>query len=321
MRAWFLAMVLPSIALASEQGLSSACTRGDPVACEQAGLGVARGDWGAPAVASALQRYLGPSCGRGHLESCLVGLVAVRGERPVDERAERALLTGACLRGATFACFEVASLEPEHAERALNVACRLGEQRGCDLQSGKTETWHDVPLAMAGVGLQRLEAFEPVELEALAALAHAVALRSSDGALEVRVVVEPLDAASADYSACVSGGGCKQSDPNTGYETRYELVSQGLSNGDVAPGVVLSEARARAEFDAEWAASRVVGLRPDLGSDYRSAYIFVAHRDGVADVTLLGLHDDGARAEPLWKAALAGLRFTGRVGLGEPSSE
>jgi hypothetical protein len=131
------------------------------------------------------------------------------------------------------------------------------------------------------------------------------AWQSPDGAFEIRVAVRPLARMVIDYEDPHSSA----PDPNDIHPLAFTaMIGQFARQGEM-PARELPRKMARREFNADWAALAAFGADRALNTSHSEAMLLGLHKDRTADVYILFLYDDPARAREVLKKILRIARF------------
>ena len=131
------------------------------------------------------------------------------------------------------------------------------------------------------------------------------AIRSDDGALEIRLAVRPLKRLRIDYDDPHGS----TPDPNHIFPLVFESLASRLAGGGHAPSNAYSPDQARDIFNADWAAAAVFDITEDFASDHRQALLLALHRNKVSDAYVVFLFDDYATVKDRLNAAMQTLTF------------
>ncbi len=131
------------------------------------------------------------------------------------------------------------------------------------------------------------------------------ALRSSGGALEIRVAVRPLKRLRIDYDDPHGSA----PDPNHVFPLVFESMASRLAGGTHAPSRAYSPQQARADFNADWAAAAVFDVVDEFSRDYQQGLLLAIHRNNVSDAYVVFLFDDYKAVKPTLNQAMQTVVF------------
>jgi hypothetical protein len=131
------------------------------------------------------------------------------------------------------------------------------------------------------------------------------ALRSPDGALEIRIAVRPLKRLRIDYDDPHGA----TPNPNHIFPLVFESLATRLSGGRHAPSNTYPPDRARAKFNADWAAAAVFDTVEEFDSRHNQGLLLAIHRNKVSDAYVVFLFDDYAAVREGLNTAMQILTF------------
>ncbi len=128
---------------------------------------------------------------------------------------------------------------------------------------------------------------------------------SPDGRCEIRIAVRPIARMVIDYEDPHSAA----PDPNDIHPLVFTaMIGQFARQGEM-PARDLPRSMARKAFNADWAALAAFGADPALNTRHSEALLLALHKSHTADVYILFLYDDPARAREMLKQVLKVARF------------
>jgi hypothetical protein len=131
------------------------------------------------------------------------------------------------------------------------------------------------------------------------------ALRSTDGALEVRYAVRPLQRLKIDYDDPHGA----VPDPNHIFPLMFESLASRLAAGRHSPSREYSAADAAGKFNADWAAAAVFDVNPEFKADYRQGLVLGLHKSRQSDAYVVILFDDYQAVKPRLSRAMSSLVY------------
>ena len=131
------------------------------------------------------------------------------------------------------------------------------------------------------------------------------ALRSPDGALEIRLAIRPLKRLRIEYDDPHGS----VPDPNHIFPLMFESLASQLAGGRHAPSNVYSPQDARKRYNAGWAAAAVFDVNARFSERYFQGLLLALHRNKVSDAYVVYLFDDYARVKDLIREAMRALVF------------
>ena len=149
------------------------------------------------------------------------------------------------------------------------------------------------------------EGFQDLPAGRTPVLDYERALRSPDGMLEIRIAVRPLKRLQIDYDDPHGA----TPNPNHIFPLVFESLATRLSGGRHAPSNEYPADRARAKFNADWAAAAVFDTVEDFDTAHKQGLLVAIHRNKVSDAYVVFLFDDYAAAKASLRAAMQTLMF------------
>ncbi|MCP5367068.1 MAG: hypothetical protein H6906_06100 [Hyphomicrobiales bacterium] len=131
------------------------------------------------------------------------------------------------------------------------------------------------------------------------------ALAAPDGGLTVAYAVRPIARMEIDYNDPHSSA----PNPNHIFPLVYGSLVGLLSAGGHSPSREFPAQEARARFNADWASATAFDLDPAVSPDHRYGFLLALHKNARADVYVLFLFSDPAKAKGRIDALLTSLKF------------
>ena len=131
------------------------------------------------------------------------------------------------------------------------------------------------------------------------------ALRSADGALEVRYAVRPLQRLTIDYDD--PHGAIP--DPNHIFPLMFESLASRLAAGRHSPSREYSAEDAASKFNADWAAAAVFDVNPEFRADHSQGLVLGLHKSRRSDAYVVILFDDYQAVKPRLSDAMGSLVY------------
>ena len=160
---------------------------------------------------------------------------------------------------------------------------------------------------LAEAELITLPIADSVELEPRtnAVMDYERAVRTQDGALEIRYAVRPLKRLRIEYDDPHGSA----PDPNHIFPLIFESLAVRLSAGTHAPTQEYAATDARQLFNADWAAAAAFDVKSAFATDYSQGVLLALHRNRVADAYAVFLYDDYGQVKVRLKAAMGNFIF------------
>lgn len=149
-------------------------------------------------------------------------------------------------------------------------------------------------LTEAGIEFRSTPDFMPCPVRENDVFRYQYAELSPAGDLEVRYQIDSLVRLEAERNAAAVGMEVLASvSLDQMYSVNLMAILFNLSGGMVAEPTVLKPETSALLYGADWSALGFVRLaNNDFTSDYDSAYVLALHKDGVADVYVIGLYKE-----------------------------
>lgn len=149
-------------------------------------------------------------------------------------------------------------------------------------------------LAEAGIEFRSSPDFVPCQVRENSVLRYQYAERSPSGDLEVRYRIDSFARLEAERKAAAAGMEMLASvSLDQMHITNFMAMIFNLSGGMFAEPTVLKPETTTLLYGADWSALGFIRLaNNDFALDYDSAYVLAIHKDGVADVYVIGLYND-----------------------------
>lgn len=160
-------------------------------------------------------------------------------------------------------------------------------------------------VAEAGLVFDPPAGFDDVVPRANPVMDYERALRSRDGALEIRYAVRPLQRLRIDYDDPHGA----VPDPNHIFPLMFESLVSRLAAGGHSPSREYSAEDAAAKFRADWAAAAVFDVNPDFNAGHRQGLILGLHRNRRSDAYVVILFDDYPTVKPRLERAMSSLVY------------
>ena len=132
------------------------------------------------------------------------------------------------------------------------------------------------------------------------------ALRSADGALEIRIAVRPLNRLQIDYDDPHGA----VPNPNHIFPLVFESLATRLAGGGHTPSNEYPPDQAKAKFNADWAAAAVFDTVDDFNTGHRQGLLVAIHRNKISDAYMVFLFDDYAAVKQRLQSVMGTLSFT-----------
>ena len=149
-------------------------------------------------------------------------------------------------------------------------------------------------LAEVGIEFRSTPDFVPCPVYENSVFRYQYAERSPSGELEVRYRIDSFARLEAERKAAAAGMEMLTSvSLDQMHATNFMAILFNLSGGVFAEPSVLKPETSALLYGADWSALGFVRLaNDDFTPDYDSAYVLAIHKDGVADVYVIGLYND-----------------------------
>lgn len=149
-------------------------------------------------------------------------------------------------------------------------------------------------LAEAGIEFRSSPDFVPCPVRKNSVFRYQYAESSPSGDLEVRYQIDSLARLAVERKAAAARMEVRASvSLDQMHATNFMAILFNLSGGMVAEPTVLKPETSALLYGADWSALNFVHLaNDDFAPDYDSAYVLAIHKDGVADVYVIGLYND-----------------------------
>ncbi|RMF00905.1 MAG: hypothetical protein D6773_10790 [Alphaproteobacteria bacterium] len=157
----------------------------------------------------------------------------------------------------------------------------------------------------AGLRLVPTLAMEEIAPPATSLFTFQKAYRHKLAPFEVWYAVRPLSRVEIKYDDPHSSA----PNPDHVFPLVFQTLIGKLARHGHSPTRVYPPEKARAIFNADWAAAALFDADPALGSKYAQAMLFAYHKNGKGDAYALFLFDDPKAAKPLIDILLDDLRF------------
>jgi hypothetical protein len=131
------------------------------------------------------------------------------------------------------------------------------------------------------------------------------AVRHRDLPLKIYYAIRPLARMKIDYEDPHSNA----PDPNHIFPMVFQALVGRLARHGSSPSRVYPPEKAKALFNADWAAAALFDADPALKSDYRSALLVAIHKNARADAYTLYVFDDPKPVKAAIDDALGSLGF------------
>ncbi|MBI5438559.1 MAG: hypothetical protein HY936_06375 [Nitrosomonadales bacterium] len=148
-------------------------------------------------------------------------------------------------------------------------------------------------LAEAGIEFRSLPDFMPCLVRENSVFRYQYAERSPSGDLEVRYRIDSFARLEAERKAANAGMEMLSSvSLDQMHATNFMAMLFNLSGGAFVEPTVLKPETSALLYGADWSALGSIRLaNDDFTPDYDSAYVLAIHKDGVADVYVIGLYN------------------------------
>lgn len=149
-------------------------------------------------------------------------------------------------------------------------------------------------LAEVGIEFRSTPDFVPCPVCENSVFRYQYAERSPSGDLEVRYRIDSFARLEAERKAATAGMEMLVSvSLDQMHATNFMAILFNLSGGMFAEPSVLKPETSALLYGADWCALGFMRLaNNDFAPDYNSAYVLALHKDGVADVYVIGLYND-----------------------------
>ena len=149
-------------------------------------------------------------------------------------------------------------------------------------------------LAETGIEFVSMPDFMPCRVFENSMFHYQYAERSSSGELEVRYRIDSLARLEAERKTADTGMEMLASvSLDQMHAANFMAILLNLSGGMFADPTVLKPETSALLYGADWCALGFMRLAGnDFAPDYDSAYVLAIHKDGVADVYVIGLYND-----------------------------
>lgn len=149
-------------------------------------------------------------------------------------------------------------------------------------------------LAEAGIEFRSTPDFVPCPVRENSVFHYQYAERSPSGDLEVCYRIDSFVRMEAERKAASAGMDVLASvSLDQLHATSFMAILFNLSGGVFAEPTVLKPETSALLYGADWSALGFMRLtKNDFTPDYDSAYVLAIHKDGVADVYVIGLYND-----------------------------
>ena len=160
-------------------------------------------------------------------------------------------------------------------------------------------------LEESGMVLQCDEGYVDAPLVANEVLPFEKALRTTDGAMEIRFAIRPLARITIDYEDPHNAA----PEPEHLFPLLFQSLTESLSGGRHSPHREYPAAEAMALFNAEWAGASTFDVVDDFQTEYKHGFMVAMHGSGKADAYTVMLFNDYGTARPLIDQSLTCLVF------------
>ena len=149
-------------------------------------------------------------------------------------------------------------------------------------------------LAEAGIEFRSAPDFVPCPVRENSVFRYQYAERSPAGDLEVRYRIDSHARMEAERKAASAGMEILASvNLNQLHSANFMAILLNLSGGMFTEPTVFKPETITLLYGADWSALGFLRLtNNDFAPDYDSAYVLAIHKDGVADVYIIGLYND-----------------------------
>ena len=149
-------------------------------------------------------------------------------------------------------------------------------------------------LAETGIEFRSTPDFVSCPVRENSVFRYQYAERSPSGDLEVRYRIDSFVPLEAERKAATAGMEVRTSvSLDQMHTTNFMSMLFNISGGMVAEPTVLKQEASVLLYGADWCALGFMRLaNNDFAPDYDSAYVLALHKDGVADVYVIGLYND-----------------------------
>jgi len=176
-------------------------------------------------------------------------------------------------------------------------------QKKVDAAKGPV-TFEDL-LTEAGLEYTLPAGFEPVPVEYNDVLPYQYRVRSTDGTVEIRYTIFPLDRVEIDYDDPHSSA----PEPDHLFTLLFPGIITAVSGWGHYKSKDYPPDEALRLFRADWAGVAVLKPTPEYSPDYHQALIVAMHRNGHADVYQIFLGNDLKHIGEVAERVEASLRF------------
>lgn len=130
-------------------------------------------------------------------------------------------------------------------------------------------------------------------------------LVAPNGQAELHLILRPISLMNIDYDDPHSSA----PNPNEVFPLLFDSITQRYSNHDNTRKSEFKGEQATAQFNANWAAASVFGLKDDISEVYSEALLIAIHRHNQGDAYLMVLSNDLSTIKPLITSAQTALIF------------
>lgn len=166
-------------------------------------------------------------------------------------------------------------------------------------------TGFDELVREAGLVFEPPPGFQDLQPQMNPVMDYERALRSADGALEVRYAVRPLPRLRIEYDDPHGS----VPDPNHIFPLMFESLASRLAAGRHSPSREYSAEDAVKKFNADWAAAAVFDVNPEFQSKYRQGLVLGLHKNRRSDAYVVILFNDYERVKPRLEEAMHSLIY------------
>jgi len=159
--------------------------------------------------------------------------------------------------------------------------------------------------AEAGLKYRKPEGYVETQATENSLLQYEKALRSKDGALEIRYTARPLSRLNISY---IDPHGAIP-EPNHIFPLMFRSLVEQLSNGGHSPSQEYPVAQANELFNADWAAAAAFDANEEYSEEFKQALLIAIHKNKKADAYIVYLYNDYTKVKKEIKNTLSVLSF------------
>jgi hypothetical protein len=315
----------PSPTASTLESLSAqraACRAGDELAC--LGLIASLMDTGQPGLLEEALHTAALRCNLGEVAACMIGL-HLADDIGLDERPLEKMMWDACLFGFSTSCKQLTwrmlnQGRHDEAKQLVDVLCLRKDALSCALSEGilplEPPSAPALPedftllLEEAGAVFEHPSGFEAAPVVDNPDHGYQHAIRSSDGALEMRYSVVP-------HNLLAQGIVDQTGQPpqaalemiNAAAPAALQAAAMNISGTEDPLVGEFPQLAVLVEFGAQWGLQSGGPVRDSFSADYEYFQMFMLHRDGQAELMIIMLYNGLTADSALMSSAFHALRF------------